>query len=709
MRRVASRQRLFSWDAFDANAEVITSSDDESNYATCYSSSNRNASFQSFRPYFDEESDCVDYARLDTSPSADSAKIENYHIPRVVSPLPFVPSPQTFETKEQLPTQKRDSICSGVKKSVSFSNINFCHERISHTKNEEATNDQIISFLRLNQDMQVEVLSFLPFEALHCVGMTCRYFHNFLVVNTSLPEEQTNSLSRNTIWWSLITQKWSHLRLLASAHSCHNNLDETVTSSLPKTAMTPKNTIFFDNRNPSPSFDFGESKKEVHGSSSISSPSKNKIYIGAYLKHTPTEAPPTQIDPRFYITSSVKTTDYQKIPEFIAAERFRVNPSTILTLQRMAELKKKAFTCYDMKIPSSLSNRSSDNDIVKIIQFTGIVGAGDRSITSNKPFPLPLESLPVFKKSRSPDTNVVEDENHDKINTVGRMINRRRKRKDRRSSSSRTATTVPSPRHVFHKMLERGINCQKRCLGVAAAAVKNSSMRKALIHQSEAERGSIPFVSPFVVKISDNGSSDAPTTSNENFRRYYEIDLTPRLMAYFEVSILKRDLAQEPKLQLDTDLLSHRDTNRRRRQVSTECVAVGLSVRSSPMSTIPMTESRMPGWDSNSYGYHGDDGGIFHSHGNMLRVYGPKYGEGDTVGCGVNYESGGIFFTLNGNFLGYAWEEIQVVQDGKKDLFPTVGVDSNSPLVCNFGDVRPFVFDFAKFVANKGSVNFRSV
>jgi len=122
----------------------------------------------------------------------------------------------------------------------------------------------------------------------------------------------------------------------------------------------------------------------------------------------------------------------------------------------------------------------------------------------------------------------------------------------------------------------------------------------------------------------------------------------------------------------------------------------------------------MPGWDSRSFGYHGDDGGIFHGKGEMLRVYGPRYGEGDTVGCGVNYENGGIFYTLNGSFLGYAFlNEPMVLLDGNDDegestrMYPTVGVDTDCPLACNFGCDRPFVFDLASFVASRESVPIR--
>lgn len=42
-----------------------------------------------------------------------------------------------------------------------------------------------------------------------------------------------------------------------------------------------------------------------------------------------------------------------------------------------------------------------------------------------------------------------------------------------------------------------------------------------------------------------------------------------------------------------------------------DCVAVGLA------STRFQRRQRLPGWDEESYGYHGDDGAIFHGRGNL--------------------------------------------------------------------------------------------
>lgn len=55
------------------------------------------------------------------------------------------------------------------------------------------------------------------------------------------------------------------------------------------------------------------------------------------------------------------------------------------------------------------------------------------------------------------------------------------------------------------------------------------------------------------------------------------------------------------------------------------------------------------GWDAKAWGYHGDDGGIFAG---VLTEETEEYEEGHTVGCGVNFEKGEIFFTKEGKLLG---------------------------------------------------------
>jgi hypothetical protein len=156
-----------------------------------------------------------------------------------------------------------------------------------------------------------------------------------------------------------------------------------------------------------------------------------------------------------------------------------------------------------------------------------------------------------------------------------------------------------------------------------------------------------------------------------------KVVLTPRHISYFEVSILSEG----------PDLDHHQTPGP---DVS-DCVAIGLSTKGFRCL------SRMPGWDDYSYGYHGDDGGIFHASGDMLKRFGPSFGKGDTVGCGVDYRNGGIFYTLNGKMLGYGWTGLEL---NEKDLYPTIGVDSNSPVDCNFGD-KDFAFDLRAFLKHQ--------
>ena len=77
-------------------------------------------------------------------------------------------------------------------------------------------------------------------------------------------------------------------------------------------------------------------------------------------------------------------------------------------------------------------------------------------------------------------------------------------------------------------------------------------------------------------------------------------------------------------------------------------IGVGFSDRK-----VPLT--RLPGWEPDSWAYHGDDGNSFASTANG-KAYGPKFGTQDVVGCGFNFRTSSAFFTKNGVYLGeFAW------------------------------------------------------
>jgi hypothetical protein len=138
---------------------------------------------------------------------------------------------------------------------------------------------------------------------------------------------------------------------------------------------------------------------------------------------------------------------------------------------------------------------------------------------------------------------------------------------------------------------------------------------------------------------------------------------------------------------------------------------------------------RQVGMDALSYGYRADDGRKFHAAAVMQagrpalvgQPYGAAFGLGDTVGAGVNFYTGTVFFTRNGRHLGAAfqlspseWSKAAAMQDGgmprsmlarpvdvRMQLYPAVSLHSKGEQVrLNFG-AQPFVFDVAAYAATE--------
>jgi Ran-binding protein 9/10 len=115
-------------------------------------------------------------------------------------------------------------------------------------------------------------------------------------------------------------------------------------------------------------------------------------------------------------------------------------------------------------------------------------------------------------------------------------------------------------------------------------------------------------------------------------------------------------------------------------------IGIGFSSKS-------VSLSRVPGWEPESWGYHGDDGNIYASQ-NVGKSYNATFGAGDCIGCGINFNKGQAFFTRNGQYLGVAFSQIK----GNSKLYPSVGLKRPGEHIwANFGQV-PFQFSIDNLV-----------
>lgn len=122
-----------------------------------------------------------------------------------------------------------------------------------------------------------------------------------------------------------------------------------------------------------------------------------------------------------------------------------------------------------------------------------------------------------------------------------------------------------------------------------------------------------------------------------------------------------------------------------------QVVSVGICKDSAPLQKIP-------GQDSDTWGYHSDDGRIC-VRGEATRAFGPRIQAGDVLGCGLNFNSGTIFYTKNGLPLGTAFSSVPV---SKCDMYPCIGFKAGSVLNTNFGsNNQRFLFDIDKYVADE--------
>ncbi|KAK9377180.1 concanavalin A-like lectin/glucanase domain-containing protein [Lipomyces chichibuensis] len=112
--------------------------------------------------------------------------------------------------------------------------------------------------------------------------------------------------------------------------------------------------------------------------------------------------------------------------------------------------------------------------------------------------------------------------------------------------------------------------------------------------------------------------------------------------------------------------------------------------------------NKMPGWVSDSWGYHGDDGNTFACQ-NSGKQYGPTFSTNDVIGCGINFRNRTAFYTKNGMALETAFKDL------KGTLYPAVGMRTIGEHVrANFGQ-REFVFDIESYMREEKAKTYTQI
>jgi hypothetical protein len=110
---------------------------------------------------------------------------------------------------------------------------------------------------------------------------------------------------------------------------------------------------------------------------------------------------------------------------------------------------------------------------------------------------------------------------------------------------------------------------------------------------------------------------------------------------------------------------------------------------------------RLPGWEMDSLGYHGDDGNIFKDSG-IGMPYGPKFTTGDVIGLCWNLVKKVIFFTKNGFPLENAF--LKYSPFNNHVMVPVVGLRTpGEQIEVNFCKYR-FEFDINYYIRNESRI-----
>lgn len=116
-------------------------------------------------------------------------------------------------------------------------------------------------------------------------------------------------------------------------------------------------------------------------------------------------------------------------------------------------------------------------------------------------------------------------------------------------------------------------------------------------------------------------------------------------------------------------------------------IGLGMTTENYPLD-------QQPGWCDGGWGYHGDDGNKYWFADEKCNneFFGPCYGTGDIIGCGINNVTSQMFFTKNGFVIdSVAFDNIS---SSTQNLYPFVCLGSyGEKIILNFGQI-PFLWNF---------------
>jgi hypothetical protein len=87
-------------------------------------------------------------------------------------------------------------------------------------------------------------------------------------------------------------------------------------------------------------------------------------------------------------------------------------------------------------------------------------------------------------------------------------------------------------------------------------------------------------------------------------------------------------------------------------------------------TTENFKKDQIPGWELNTYGYHNDDGAIYHSSNQMKQLGGnfdTTFTKGDVVGARIKYLDRNVYFVKGKKIVG------KILYNLKNTLYPTIG------------------------------------